>query len=286
MNAITIKQYTSPKAMLHDFGDWLEANAAVNNLLLGMLYRVERREEAGGEIDALMVGIFQDGRPAMALLQTPPRETMVVTRKDHWEPIVAQAAEWLQKNFPNLTGFIGSEPQVSALANHYAPGIRRLFRQHVMQLDRLTMPQPCPGTFRLSEPRDVDAIRDWAILFFKEALQKELSIDEATLLARAKILEKRFWVWDVDGQPVSMAGAERPTKNGITIVLVYTPTSERGKGYASNLTAQITDLQLRSGRKFCCLHTDADFPTSNKIYKALGYYQVGEGSILQYPQEK
>ena len=48
----------------------------------------------------------------------------------------------------------------------------------------------------------------------------------------------------------------------------------RGRGYASNLVAAASQLQLESGRTFVFLFTDLANPTANKIYQAIGYEPV------------
>jgi hypothetical protein len=80
--------------------------------------------------------------------------------------------------------------------------------------------------------------------------------------------------WEVDGRVVSSAHASRPTRHGQTINAVYTPGEERGRGYASNLMAALTEKLLNSGKRFCVLYTDASNPTSNKIYESVGYRVV------------
>ena len=48
----------------------------------------------------------------------------------------------------------------------------------------------------------------------------------------------------------------------------------RGRGYASNCVAALTQKMLDQGRKFCFLYTDLSNPTSNKIYQQIGYRPV------------
>jgi uncharacterized protein len=282
MGAVKIHVFGHAAEMLESLGEWLEGNPARNNLLLGFLYRLARRESAGGEVDAWMVGIWDEGSPKLALLQTPPRELIMVSDDRGWEESVRALGVWMAGRGNRLTGIIGPEPQASALAAGYGMGFHLVFRQYVMQLDHLTLPRPCRGAMRLAVPRDADEIQGWMQAFFLESLHQPLTPAEATQLARGKILERSHWVWEVDGQIVSMAGVERPTRNGITVVLVYTLPVHRGRGYASNLVAQITALQLRKGWKFCCLHTDADNPTSNRIYKAMGYHEVGREGLIHF----
>jgi predicted GNAT family acetyltransferase len=55
---------------------------------------------------------------------------------------------------------------------------------------------------------------------------------------------------------------------------VYTPPALRKRGYASALTAALSQELLDSGRKFCFLFTDLANPTSNRIYQQIGYQAV------------
>jgi predicted GNAT family acetyltransferase len=77
------------------------------------------------------------------------------------------------------------------------------------------------------------------------------------------------------GQIVSMAASTRGSTNGGTISLVYTPEDHRGKGYGSLVTAKVSEIVLKE-KKFANLFTDLTNPTSNSIYKKIGYKMIGE----------
>jgi predicted GNAT family acetyltransferase len=82
-------------------------------------------------------------------------------------------------------------------------------------------------------------------------------------------------LWE-DGDPVSLAGFGGLTPNGIRIGPVYTPPELRGRGYASALTAELTQRLLDGGRRFCFLFTDLANPTSNSVYQRIGYRAVSD----------
>jgi predicted GNAT family acetyltransferase len=60
---------------------------------------------------------------------------------------------------------------------------------------------------------------------------------------------------------------------------VYTPPEHRGRGYGSAVTAAATRSILAEGA-VPVLFTDLANPTSNKIYRALGYRPVEERLIV------
>ena len=55
---------------------------------------------------------------------------------------------------------------------------------------------------------------------------------------------------------------------------VYTPPDGRRRGYAEAVTAAVTARALARGRRFCFLFTDLANPTSNGIYRRIGYRPV------------
>jgi len=104
---------------------------------------------------------------------------------------------------------------------------------------------------------------------------------EAAIAAQRKVEYEQYklalFLWeDGPGRPVSLAGCAGRTPNGIRIGPVYTPTELRGRGYASALTAALTQALLDGGRRFCFLFVDVANPTSNRIYERIGYRPVTE----------
>ena len=61
------------------------------------------------------------------------------------------------------------------------------------------------------------------------------------------------------------------TPNGIRINTVYTPPEYRQNGYATACVAAISQKLLDRGYKYCFLYTDLSNPTSNSIYRKIGY---------------
>ena len=50
--------------------------------------------------------------------------------------------------------------------------------------------------------------------------------------AQRLIEDERLAIWEVDGQPVSIAAYAGPTPHGIRVNYVYTPPAQRKHGYA------------------------------------------------------
>ncbi|MCK5225013.1 hypothetical protein KAR04_09575 [Candidatus Calescamantes bacterium] len=80
----------------------------------------------------------------------------------------------------------------------------------------------------------------------------------------------------------SMAASARPTMNGVAVNFVYTPPEFRKNGYASSCVWALSKKLLRSDHSFCTLFTDLSNPTSNAIYKNIGYQQIDEFVMYKF----
>ena len=61
------------------------------------------------------------------------------------------------------------------------------------------------------------------------------------------------------------------------------PPDRRRRGYASIATAELSQRLLNTGKQFCWLYTDLDYPTSNAIYHAIGYVPVQDALDIAFP---
>jgi len=169
------------------------------------------------------------------------------------------------------------DPSVSDL--WFARTQRRLIPEMPMRayrLDAVIPPTNVAGTMRWATPDDTFVL-DWTVRFHIDTFG-ETEPDRVSI-ARSN---KRFYsegpyglaLWEVNGEPVSMAATIGLSPTGMRIGLVYTPEEHRGHGYASALVAALSQSILDSGLQFCTLNTDLHNPTSNKIYQSIGYVPV------------
>jgi len=93
-----------------------------------------------------------------------------------------------------------------------------------------------------------------------------------------RVAAGQLWLWDHDG-PVSMAAVTAPAAGVARIQTVYTPPELRKRGYASACVAQLSADTVTAGSR-CVLYTDLGNPTSNSIYRRIGYEAVAE--VLRY----
>jgi len=147
-----------------------------------------------------------------------------------------------------------------------------------------------PGSARVATADDRELALRWWIAFGDEMLHEGgpgRDRAHATLDHRLSSPSAGILLWEDAGEPVSIAGWGGPTPNGIRMGPVYTPPELRGHGYATALTAELSQRLLdgrlfSGGRRFCFLYTDLANPTSNAIYERIGYRRVAESAEIVF----
>lgn len=266
-------------------GELLQTDEARHNLALGVLSTARAHPELYPEVRGWVV--HDGGEVAAAAVRTPPFGLIVARpTEDH---ALDALAEQIGEALP---GVVGAVPEVDRFARAWATrnavAVETRLEQGVYALSAVVPPRPTPGTVRLAGRDDRPLLLEWMEAFATEALHgtgspvADAERHERSVDARLAGGDAGFGVWEVDGRPVSLAGFGGPTPNGIRIGPVYTPPERRGCGYASALTAAVSQLQLDRGRRFCFLYTDLANPTSNAIYVRIGYERVCESRELAF----
>lgn len=100
---------------------------------------------------------------------------------------------------------------------------------------------------------------------------------------RTRFADKRYTFWEApDGTPVSMAGANPMVAGLVQVDPVYTPAPLRGRGYAGAVTAEVSRAALAAGAEDVVLFTDVANPTSNALYRRLGYVPVVDWAAYDF----
>ncbi|MER5739376.1 GNAT family N-acetyltransferase [Streptomyces sp. NPDC002262] len=147
----------------------------------------------------------------------------------------------------------------------------RLFR-----LGELAPRDPAPpGRSRPGGTADLPLLCDWTADF--AAVHRYAPQDDYTDFLTERIAEGRLHVWEApDGRPAAMAAVSRTIEGQARVHLVYTAPAERGRGYAAGVTTAATRAALASGAAQVLLFTDLANPTSNALYRRLGYRPVAD----------
>lgn len=174
-----------------------------------------------------------------------------------------------------LPGINGPGDVVTVVAERLGHPIRVRMRDVLRVLDVLVPPPAAEGSARRAGPADAATVLAWQGHFLHEVgLPVHLPDDDALAL-----LLERLWLWEVEGEPVAMAGhapvVTTPGGGVGRIGPVYTVPSARRRGIGAALTAVVAEELLRHGAQVM-LYADAANATSNGVYERLGFRAVGE----------
>jgi len=210
-----------------------------------------------------------------ASMRTPPLGAILSEMRD--ERAVDLVVDDLLGDARDLPGVLGERRRALRFAERWTKYAQRAHRlktsERIFQLTALIPPQPVSGRLRIATGGDLDLVTKWFGGFIREALREDGSTAGAMADRWLNAPDRTLYLWE-DGQPVSICGAAGRTPNGIRIGAVYTPPELRGRGYASNCVAAASQAQLDSGLHHCFLYTDLANPTSNHIYRQMGYEPV------------
>jgi hypothetical protein len=222
-----------------------------------------------------MWSIWRDGELIGMASHTPPHD-LVVTEIDS-EAMRALARRLIEEKCL-LEGVTGLSEAAKRFADQWCQVTSEFLKPAkalgIYELHDVKFPSLPAGTFREARASDVEVVAKWWWEFAQEI--GEPLTASARPEAEQAIADHRIYVWEKDEAIMSMAGWGGITPNGLRLMLVYTPMENRRKGFASATVAALSQKMLDSGRKACFLFTDLGNPTSNHIYKAMGYRFVAE----------
>jgi GNAT superfamily N-acetyltransferase len=254
-------------------GDFLQTRVECN-ILATVLTAVRAGTFAGrGELFACVLD--GSGHVCGAALRTPPRPMLC-------SPLELDAADEL------IEAWVAEDPGLDAV-NSVAPTARALGGAWVRRTGGRTETQMQMAMHVLESVTDpphhargrlvpvaagqLETLIEWWRAFAVEA-HVGGDVESAGGVARARMDAGGAFFWEHEGRPVSLV-AVNPAVAGVARVgPVYTPPSERGRGYAGSAVAALSRRALAEGAGRCALFTDLANPTSNKIYAEVGYRRL------------
>ena len=266
----------------------LLADEARHNLILGIAGTIR---DSPDHYPARDLWLVRDGSvTAAAALRTPPYN-LILARPRSPQALAALVEAVAGEELP---GVVGAEPEAVEFAElwtrHTGAPARINMRQGVYELEQVEPLPAVPGSARAATAADRELALRWLLAFAAEVLHEGAPGSdraEAMIDHRLSSPSAGIALWEDGGEPVSLAGWGGPTPNGIRIGPVYTPPELRGRGYATALTANLSQRLLDGrlfdgGRRFCFLYTDLANPTSNAIYERIGYRRVAESAEIVF----
>jgi predicted GNAT family acetyltransferase len=277
--ASSVRSIEDPGQVLAAAAGFLASDPIRHNVVVTLLrQRIAHPEpgrywivEVGGEPAGV---VFQSPLNFMATITPMPAEAVVAVV----DAIVHEGVA--------LPGVNGEAATAARFAGHWTERTKAAARpyegQRIYEVDTVVRPRPAGGRLRPAEREDRAVLVRWFEAFHEEATS-DAGMDAPSWpeVVDRRLRAGQLWLWDDEG-PVAMAGLSEPVSEVVRVGPVYTPPERRKAGYASALVAAVSSGVRDTGQR-CMLYTDLANPTSNSIYRALGYRAVAEA--LRYTFE-
>ncbi|WP_144510721.1 GNAT family N-acetyltransferase [Bacillus sp. FJAT-22090] len=272
---MNFQQYENVQDFARIVTPFLEKNEDKFSLFLGVLHRIIE-----GQYETPFMATIEEEGELLAIFQmTPPHPLNIIfVRENRMEDSIALSINELVKRAIPIHSIISVKEWAYAFADKWKEKTGQRFSvlmdQGLYRLDKVVESlEMSPGTWRYATDEDGVLIEKWYSLFEEDtALPRTLPL-EIKKRVKAMLDAKEVFLWENEGKIVSMMKKARPTANGVTVSLVFTPKEERKKGYARTMVAA-GSRELLKEFQFCVLYTDMLNPTSNKIYQEIGYQKL------------
>lgn len=291
---LEIKKFVEPANLLNEAKEFLYKNEAQNCLLFSLLKKITVNKNLYGDEDPLLYLLKEDDEIIGVAIQTPPYNLLL--SYPFTEKFTKDFVAHLDSKYVELPGVLAPKEAAHKFAEFWAKRknlkIKTGMKQRIHFLNKVNSETLSPESrsFRAATNSDFDIVARWFYEFMIEAVpdfpetigEFEEFIKKKTDYLNGVIDEGNVFILEDDSNAVSMAFSHGETFNGRMIGYVYTPQALRGKGYGTSVVARLSQNILERGYTNCQLFTDLANPTSNSIYKKIGYQAVVDVDLLQF----
>jgi uncharacterized protein len=259
-----------PAFVLARADEFLSSKAVAHNLILSILHARVAHSDPGRYWIALngektVVGVVVQSPLEYPATLTPMEPRTVLAMVD----AIAEAGV-------TLPGINGDAATAASFAGQWSERCKSAVKPFQgLRLYELLQVGEVPrteGRLRQAGPEDRSLMILWTRAFQDEigesASDTELRVDRG-------LSAGQLWVWDQKGEAMSMAVSREPIQSVVRISGVYTPPEKRKRGYAAACVHALSEHLRASGCR-CILYTDLGNPTSNSIYRRIGYRAIAE----------
>lgn len=275
----TITAYKTPQEFLDDTEIILEQKELENNLILALCNGFE--DKARVYDSCVFINSIADNQIQASSIKTMSKAFVSGTTQNPQH--IKALADYYLDNGIALTGVVGESFYSTEFSNFYG---KKQIGKRTMIVHKLTCVNNLPlttGYLEVANEMDIDLVAEWGKLFEEDIKTFPRNNSEEIMRSTKRMISAgKIFKWVDNGKTVSMAAMICKTKRFGIVSLVYTPDKLRGNGYATSCVQKLSEHLLQSGFKSCGLFTDKANPTSNSIYKKIGYVPITEFSDIDY----
>ena len=258
-----------PAFVLEKADEFLSSEPVLHNLILSILHARVAQGEPG------RYWIAFHGEKAVGLvLQSPLEFPATLTPME--PPAVLAVVDAIAEAGVELPGVNGDAATAARFAGQWSERCKSAATPfqgtRLYELLELGEIPRIDGQLRQAGSSDRSLMIQWTRAFQEEigesANGTELRVDRG-------LAAGQLWLWDQNGETTSMAVGREPVRGVVRLAGVYTPPEKRKRGYAEACVYALSK-HLRDRGYRCVLYTDLANPTSNSIYRRIGYRAVAE----------
>jgi GNAT superfamily N-acetyltransferase len=258
-----------PAFVLKKAGTFLSSQPVLHNLVLSLLHARAAQGDPGRYWMAIqgedVVGVALQSPLTFPATLTPMAPSVAATMAD----AIADAGIPL----PGVNGEAATAAIFSGQWSERTKSAATPFQgNRLYEFLEVTEAPGIDGTLRQASPKDRSLMILWTHAFQLEIGE---SADDTELRVDRGLAAGQLWVWDREGETVSMAVAREAVEGVVRLAGVYTPPEKRKHGYAAACVYLLSRQQRDAGYR-CILYTDLANPTSNSVYRRIGYRAVAE----------
>jgi hypothetical protein len=261
-----------PALVLSRAGEFLASEPVRHNLILSLLHARLTHPEPG----RYWVASDRD-KAAGVVLQSPLTFPATLTSME--SRVIAAMVDAIAQAGVTFPGVSGDAATAASFAGQWTERCKSAaipFQgNRLYELLEMGEVPHIEGRLRQAVPSDRGLVIHWT-----RAFQTEIGepADDTELRVERALATGQLWLWDAN-ETVSMAASREPAEGVVRISGVYTPADKRKRGYAAACVHALSKHLRDSGYR-CILYTDLGNPTSNSIYRRIGYRAVAE--VLRY----
>jgi RimJ/RimL family protein N-acetyltransferase len=257
-----------PARVLSNTREFLASQPILHNLVLSIL----EARVAGSEPGRYWVAIEQ-GKTVGVVLQSPLSFPATLTPME--PEVVVAMVDAIAEAGVVLPGVNADAATAASFAGQWTErcktGATPFMGTRIYELLEEGEAPNIKGELRRALAKDRGLMIRWTHAFSEEAGE---DTSDTELRVDGRIAAGEQWIWD-DGETLSIAVHRAPAERVTRIAGVYTPPELRKHGYATACVYALSNHLRRAGYR-CMLYTDLANPTSNSIYRRIGYRAVGE----------
>ncbi|MBB5193532.1 putative GNAT family acetyltransferase [Silvimonas terrae] len=279
-----IERHSDPQVFATLTGAWLGTQYADHNQLYNAILR--NTPQAMAAFDRRMYLIKRADAIVGACMITGPLPVQSIMMTDLDEEACAALVAAMAEDGITPTDIVGPMAHAWLLARFF-PGYSSHVHTALGNFQLVTGPV-CTGAAGVLRQAGV-ADQAWLVQHWFDFCQEAGIAEPVENVVRRIQLHldapvNILWIWEVDGTAVALcAASHQPPLSRIGPV--YTLPPYRGRGYAGAMVAAVSRMVRARGVNDIFLFTDLANPTSNGVYKRVGFAQIGEHVHLELTPE-